>query len=95
MLIRLVWCVSRTFADALDSERVRQMEVVMQTRLEKTRDVRRRRHLDALHIPVLCRLEPLAAGIPAPRKKHSRRRHKDEDDVDDDDADDADEAAAG
>ena len=86
--------VSRIFADALDTERVRQMEIVMQTRLEKTRDVRRRRHYDALHIPVRCPLEPIAAGVPAPRKKHSRRRHDDEEDDDEDDDDGDDEQTA-
>ena len=81
------------FGDALDAERVRQLELVMQTQLERTRDVRRRRHLDALCIPVRCRVQPLAAGIPASRYKQSGRDDDDDNgNYDDDDDDDIDEA---
>ena len=78
-------CVAdcRVMADALSVERVRQMQLSMQTTLERTRDVRRRRHRDAmLHAPARCRLPRRRAQLPA-TSQHGRLDDNNDDDDDD------------
>jgi len=69
----------RMFMDIMDKDKVRQMESVMQTSIEKTRDVRPRPQQDALRMPNRCPIPAVAAGIPAPTIGQFRR-HDDEED---------------
>ena len=76
--------------DALETERLRQLELGMQRTLEKTRgDVRRRHRFDILRMPDRCRLPSVAGGVVKPKR---RRRTEVEDDDDDDDDDEDDKA---
>jgi len=76
------------FTEVLDTERLRRMQLSMQTSLERTRDVRPRRAPDTLRTTNRCRFPVVAAGISSPKTR--TRRDEEDDDGDDDDGDDKD-----